>query len=348
MNDPTPLPRHLDAFGLTDRGRIRSRNEDQFILADLGRSMIVHGSSLDVDEDARIPAPTRAHLMLVADGMGGRPSGTAASTAAAGEASRCILETIPCARGGASDEEIQEELEGLVRGCDDAVRAVVSDGSPQQNPGSTLTLAYLKDTRLHVAHVGDSRCYLLREGELIQVTTDHTLAQRMVEQDTLRPQDTERTGFEHVLWNTLGGGEQAAVPDVSSFDVEDVDAVLVCTDGLSRHLDEELIAALLEHSSCAEVACQRLVEVANARGGTDNITAVVAYLNAGSPQGNGVGGVEDEAHRAALQTRPSRSFQHPRTGRPHRWRPDRQMPKPYVVRSSDPTPPAPERAACSM
>jgi protein phosphatase len=142
--------------------------------------------------------------------------------------------------------------------------------------GTTLTLAYLLWPRLYVVHAGDSRCYLLRNARLHQITRDHTVAQRLVDQGILPAEEAEESRWSHVLWNCIGGGAQEMKPDVYKATLRLGDTLLLCTDGLSRCVPEKQIQQILESDRPAEETCKRLIATANAEGGPDNITVVVA------------------------------------------------------------------------
>ena len=149
--------------------------------------------------------------------------------------------------------------------------------------GTTLT--FLRELpRLYVVHVGDSRCYLLRRAELQQLTRDHTLAALQVECGYADKQDAEKSRLSHVLWNTLGGGSDELYPEISKAGLAVGDTVLLCTDGLSKHLSDEEIAAVLNGVTTAEHACRQLIDEANTAGGKDNVTAIVARFQPTSDQ----------------------------------------------------------------
>ncbi|HJT76940.1 MAG TPA: hypothetical protein VJ739_07025, partial [Gemmataceae bacterium] len=131
---------------------------------------------------------------------------------------------------------------------------------------------------LYVVHVGDSRCYLLRGGRLEQVTRDHTIAQQLVERGTLTPEQAEESRWSHILWNCLGGGSHELKPEVYKASLRLGDSLLLCSDGLSKVVDDARIRDLLGQSLAAEETCRRLVAAANAAGGPDNITVVVAHF----------------------------------------------------------------------
>jgi len=149
-------------------------------------------------------------------------------------------------------------------------------GTPQM--GTTLTMALVVWPIAYVAHVGDSRCYLQRGGELRRLTTDHTLAQRLAEVSPEAIDDHSR--LHHILWNSLGASEDLPKPEIQKLTLQSGDLLLLCSDGLTKHLTDAQIAEVLAGGSSAPQRCQMLIERANAGGGGDNITAVVASFHA--------------------------------------------------------------------
>jgi PPM family protein phosphatase len=143
--------------------------------------------------------------------------------------------------------------------------------------GTTLTMCLVLWPVLYVAHVGDTRCYLLRSGKLTRLTTDHTLAQKIATADA--PVDPE-SQLNHVLWNSLGGSAEIPQPEMAKIDLELGDRLLLCSDGLTKHVSDEQIAACLSTEVPNPAKCARLVEYANAGGGSDNVTVVVASVTA--------------------------------------------------------------------
>jgi serine/threonine protein phosphatase PrpC len=144
--------------------------------------------------------------------------------------------------------------------------------------GTTLTMAYLLWPRLYVVHAGDSRCYLLRQGGLRQITKDHTVAQQLVERGAMTPEQAEQSRWSHVLWNCIGGGTRELNPDVYRATLQLGDSLLLCTDGLNKCVPDEAIQEVLAREGTAEDACRRLVALAHDHGGPDNVTVVVAHF----------------------------------------------------------------------
>jgi serine/threonine protein phosphatase PrpC len=270
----------MDCHGLTDIGRARENNEDQFLIADLNKSMLVHQTSLNLEDHTRLFGPSQGQLLLVADGMGGQAAGERASRLAVDTLARYVLHTVPwfLRLDPAREDDLIEELKSALDRCEERIETEAAAHAARRGMGTTLTLAYLLWPRLYVVHAGDSRCYLLRGGRLEQVTTDHTVAQQMIERGMMEARDASGSRWSHVLWNCLGGGAREVRPEVRKVVLQVGDSLLLCTDGLSGTVPEERIRELLSEGHNAEATCRRLVEAANRAGGPDNITVVVAHF----------------------------------------------------------------------
>ncbi len=141
--------------------------------------------------------------------------------------------------------------------------------------GTTLTMAYVIWPELYVVHVGDTRAYLHRSGRILQITTDHTVGNALAG-ERIAP------AIRRILWNIIGGGSSDLQPAVYHLTLEAGDTLLLCTDGLTRHLSDDRIQAVLNESPTTEAACDRLVRETNDQGGKDNVTTVVARFKPGS------------------------------------------------------------------
>jgi protein phosphatase len=141
---------------------------------------------------------------------------------------------------------------------------------------TTLTAALTHGKSLIVGHIGDSRAYLLRGGNLERLTRDHTLAQRLIDSGVIAPDDDLARGLRSVLMQALGSSEGECLPDVRHYSLEDGDQLLLCTDGLTDMVDDETIKTILTRTRSAQTACRNLIDAALTNGGKDNVTAVVA------------------------------------------------------------------------
>lgn len=270
----------LDAAGLTHPGRLRTTNEDAFLIATLQRSIVVH----DASPAARgwFPGEAAGTLLVVADGMGGQGGGDVASRVAVSTVSSYLLNWMPWAPAAAVQDQrgslpgVRDQLSSaLVAGDQTVRRAGVKTGAPRM--GTTLTMALVLGSVLYVAHVGDTRCYLLRGSELRRLTTDHTMAQRVeaISHEPLGP----GSQLHHILWNALGATDDLPEPEIAKATLQPSDVLLLCSDGLTKHVGEAELAQVLAERSEPAARCQKLVERANAGGGSDNITAVVASVS---------------------------------------------------------------------
>lgn len=272
----------IDAAGFTDVGHIRDTNEDAFLIATLRRAVTVHDASSSIQGCfSGEPAGT---VLVVADGMGGMEGGALASGTAVSAVADYLLNVVTwpklsraAATSRGSVSGLRQQLSSALVEVDEQVKTRgILAGTPHM--GTTLTMAFIQWPVMYVAHVGDTRCYLLQSGKLHQLTRDHNLAEKLA---GTAEQARMREDMQHLLWNCLGAGEdQMPEPEVSKVVLTRGDAVLLCSDGLNKHVsDEQLERVLRGRGSCAARAAE-LVELANAGGGTDNVTAVVAQLQA--------------------------------------------------------------------
>ena len=266
----------IKAAGRTDCGRVRANNEDQFLIAELAKTLHVEQSSMP--EPDQQTGHLHGHLFLVADGMGGHAGGEVASRIAARTIEECLLNSLKWFLRSRGDEshEVIEHLQGAVHEADARVMSAAKQRPELRGMGSTLTLALNVDRTLFVAHVGDSRAYLYRDGLLHRLTKDHTLVNELRDRGELLPGQERSDRLRHVITNAIGGSEKGVRVDMTRADLEPGDRLLLCTDGLTDRLDDAAIAAVLAGQADPQTACDQLVASANERGGNDNITAVVA------------------------------------------------------------------------
>ncbi len=277
----------MDCSGLTDVGRVREVNEDQYLIASLSKSMQVHATSLDLEDQTRLFGASQGKLLLVADGTGGYAAGRHASSLAVNSLTTYVLNTMNWFLRLRPDDEdhFLDDLKAALEYCQQRLRAESERLPERRGMGTTLTMAYLVWPRLYVVHAGDSRCYLQRGARLQQLTRDHTTGRQPAVRGT--PDDPEAPPWSDVLWNVVGGTDELTV-EVHKADLALGDTLLLCTDGLTRHVGDPEIARLLAEDCPSAATCRRLVEAANGAGGTDNVTVVVAHFH-------------DAKHQDALQ-----------------------------------------------
>jgi len=270
----------IDSFGATHIGKKRPSNEDQFLIADLTKSLRVRFTSLGLDHQTRLFGDSQGTLYLVADGMGGHEAGERASTLAVDGVVNYTLNTLRWLSrlDQRHDDDFKDDLKAAMEHCQDMLNREAEFMPQRRGMGTTMTSAFVIWPRLYVVHVGDSRCYVFRDGELTQLTRDHTTSQ-LYRETVGRPATGEFEPFGgagHVLWNVIGGGDDELHPEVYRADVAIGDTLLLCTDGLIRHVSHREIAARLETEATAKQLCEQLIARANELGGSDNITVVVA------------------------------------------------------------------------
>lgn len=271
----------LHAAGLSDRGQVRSRNEDAFLIATLVRSLSVQGTNLPSDLVSDFGAGGSGTLLAVADGMGGHGGGDLASRVALGAIAEYVLSVMPwMGRHISTSVARQQSIPDVRDALDQALHAsnarVKDEGVRSRHPhmGTTLTLAYVVWPKLYLAHVGDTRCYIVRGGSAHQLTKDHNYATQLADAG-IAPAGEAAEAFQNLLWNALGAQTELE-PQVDRFTLEPHDVILLCSDGLNKHVPDQEIGTVAASSASPELACQELVRRANTAGGTDNITVIVA------------------------------------------------------------------------
>jgi PPM family protein phosphatase len=278
--DATPPALTIRSFGLTDKGRVRPSNEDHFLIAELARTLWIRQSSLPQPETQY--GRNRAHVFLVADGVGGHEAGEVASAHSVETIEAFVLHLLKrFSNLQATDEQhVLKDFQTAMRQADARLFDEAADHPEWARMGTTLTMAFVSGRTLFVVHAGDSRCYLFRTGALRQLTTDHTWAAELARRGLIEQERVRAHPWRHVVTNVLGGGEVGVQVEVRRADLEPGDVVLVCSDGLTDMLDDNRIAAVLTAERSPKDACERLVDEANVAGGRDNITAIVARLEA--------------------------------------------------------------------
>jgi PPM family protein phosphatase len=218
------------------------------------------GMVRDTNEDSVFPKASGESsdevLLIVADGMGGHVAGEVASRIAINAAASTDVD--PADRVAAGNRAIREEV----------ARDPGLDGM-----GTTMTLLQVDDGVATIAHIGDSRAYLLRDGELTQLTEDHTVAAEYVAQGQLSPEEAATHPQRHMLLRTLGLTRFVNIDEVT-VELQAGDRILICSDGLTEMVKDDAIASTLLDGTPDEVVWE-LVEMANNAGGVDNITVVV-------------------------------------------------------------------------
>ncbi len=261
----------VDAHGLSHAGKVRTANEDHFAIMTLQKAVQLRATNLqDTALLERLRKP-EVHIFIVADGVGGGVGGKIAS----GIAVKSVVEYLAEAVGCVQDFDVDREnafLQNLSQGVERGHHRLKEMFQTQSGPATTLTMVTLVWPRAYVIHLGDSRGYYLRRGSLRQFTRDQTMGDYLVDIGAVTEQHAEKAGLYNVLSSAVGGD---FVPNVGVVDLADGDALLLCTDGLTKHVSDERIAEILG-SLNAEGAVHSLIDAALDGGGTDNVTVVVA------------------------------------------------------------------------
>ena len=254
-----PPPFSIEARGATDVGRRREHNEDAFLV------------------------DTESSLFVVADGMGGHAGGGTASSIAVAT----IEERVHAARAAApasfaapTAEDAAHFPAVLRQAVEAACRAIY--GAAQEDPslagmGTTVTAALVAGRTAFVAHVGDSRCYLVRGGRIFQLSEDHSLVNEQLKAGAITEEEARQSRFRNIITRSVGFEEDVLV-DVVGLELEKGDAIVLCCDGLSNQVADAEILEIATGSRLAE-APERLVALANERGGDDNITVIVVKVD---------------------------------------------------------------------
>lgn len=271
---PSPDDRRVIArvFALSDVGRSREHNEDTYLVADLEA-----GAPLDFSIGYHeITADAHGLLFLVADGMGGAASGELASSMAGSLVLEAMRALWTPARP--SVEHFTESLRDATIGANSRIHQHARENPEHRGMGTTATIAGLLGDEVYVVQVGDSRAYLVRDGQARQLTKDQSLMQRLVEAGELTPEEAEVSDRRNIILQALGPEAHVTV-DLTHQQLRRGDVLVLCSDGLSGLVRAEEIAAAAHDEPDVRVICKTLVDRANQRGGPDNITVVVARFD---------------------------------------------------------------------
>jgi serine/threonine protein phosphatase PrpC len=270
-----PRDEEIDVYGLTHAGKVRSENQDHFLICALKKQMVVHLTSLAQTDHLMGESERLAFLMMVADGVGGGSKGAEASRIALESVTQYVSQSMRCyyAAGSKDDQEFYETLKQVAHQChSDLVRRGEEDPD-SRGMATTLTLYLGVWPGAYLLQVGDSRCYVLRGSELTQITRDQTMAQELVDLGVMTPAAAAAGRLAHTLSSSIGGRQTA--PVVTRLDMSWGNVVLLCSDGLTQHVSDERIRDRLRSMTSARQACEDLLQEALAGGGSDNITMIV-------------------------------------------------------------------------
>jgi protein phosphatase len=278
-------PVHVSVFGKTDLGRTRDHNEDTFLVADLST-----GNASLHPHVRRHEVGPRGSLFMVADGMGGAAAGELASAMAADLIYR-HLATVWAADDDASPERFAFRMKEAVELANKQIYGYAREHPEVRGMGTTVTAAGVNGQDLYLAQIGDSRAYLVRNGEAIQLTKDQSLMQRLVDAGELTEEEAEQSERRNIILQALGPDPRVKV-DLTHQPLRRGDTLIICSDGLSGLVRREEFPELVRQRPELADLCGALIDLANERGGPDNITVVAAHFEGdGLPEPNAGEGV---------------------------------------------------------
>jgi protein phosphatase len=272
----------VHAFGISDTGYVRDRNEDHFLIAELTKTL--HAQQTSLDQPEVLQAHEHGHLFVVADGMGGHAGGEIASRLATETVEEFMLEAfkwfieVPADDG----DEVIVKLQDALKEADAEITRAAEKRPKLHGMGTTLTVALFLRDELFIAHAGDSRASLFRHGHLARLTRDHTLAAELVRRGELAPEKVATHRLRHVVTNIIGGPNPGVFAEVAHATIEPGDRLLLCTDGLSDMVTDADVAEMMREHPDPEDACHALMADALDHGGNDNVTVVIAAFESES------------------------------------------------------------------
>jgi protein phosphatase len=252
----------LEVAGRSDVGRVRPSNEDNF----------------GYDE--------KLGIFVVCDGMGGHAAGEIASQIAVETVLSYFREHAPTIKDEAYLEDAPlgaRMLADAVKKANDAILGYAEEHKNTSGMGTTLVAARFNDGVFSIANVGDSRIYLFREAQLLQLTEDHSLVMEQVRRGMITLDQAKRSSAQNIITRALGTDE-STLPDLGEFPAQGGDILLLTTDGVLRHVDDVSIRNILLQLPSLQAACDTLVEAANEGGGEDNSTCVLIRVSNGTPK----------------------------------------------------------------
>lgn len=263
----------LEVVGRTDVGRVRPSNEDHF----------------GFDE--------RLNVFVVCDGMGGHAAGEVASQIAVDTVLSYFREHQPRVEEDAYLEDAPlgaRLLAEAVKKANDAILAYADEHKNTSGMGTTLVAARFSNGIFSIANVGDSRIYLFREGQLLQLTEDHSLVMEQVRRGMITIEQARKSSAQNIITRALGTDE-STLPDLGEFPAQSGDVLLLTTDGMLRHVDDTEIRSILLQLPSLQAACDTLIDAANEGGGEDNSTCMLIRVRNGEAKPAPPNGANDKA-----------------------------------------------------
>ncbi len=276
-----PRDDEIDVFGLTHIGKVRTTNQDHFLLGSLHKRLSIQQSSLP---EGQLPIDEErvAFLMMVADGVGGGQKGEEASRVALEDVTQYISESAKCYyQSDAGETDFVEALQEAAARCHQHLIERAASDPDAAGMATTLTLFIGVWPWAYLLQVGDSRYYIYRRGELKQISRDQTMAEELAASGVMERPAALASRWAHVLSSSIGGPQSAPVVIRLASDWENTH--LMCSDGLTKHVSNEQIVKRLGSMTSAKEACELLLQDALDGGGTDNITIIVGRLLSATP-----------------------------------------------------------------
>lgn len=261
-----PQPLEFVVGARTDVGQRRSNNEDAF---------------------AMVP---QMNLYVLSDGMGGQAAGEVASKMAVETITGCLKEASEAGQKVAYGDvnpnvsDHTNQLASAIRLSNQAIRETAKKHASQRDMGATIVTSWMQGQVMSIAHVGDSRIYLLRGEEMKQLTEDHSLVMEQVRRGLISRAEAERSEMQNIIVRALGAEDTVNV-DVDEVFLMSGDFVVLCSDGLTKMLPDDGIARVIRETSSPQEAADRLVDIANENGGEDNVTVIVVQVKEAKPRG---------------------------------------------------------------
>jgi serine/threonine protein phosphatase PrpC len=276
-----PRDDEIDVHGLTHPGKVRGDNQDHFLICALKKQVVVHQTSLPQTEQLLAEPERLAFLAMVADGVGGGAKGAEASQMALAAVTQYVTNSMRSyyTARASDDQTLTQALKDGALQCHAEILQRGQEDPDYRGMATTLTLYLGVWPRAYLLQVGDSRCYLLRDGELTQMSRDQTMAQELMDLGVTVSSEAMEGRLANTLSSSIGGRQTA--PAVTRLDMKWGNVVLLCSDGLTKHVSDERIRERLRSMTSAKQACEDLLEDALTDGGSDNITLIVgrALLN---------------------------------------------------------------------
>lgn len=302
--NPKPRDQDVDVYGLTHPGKVRETNQDHFLISSLRREVTVHLSSLPALDHWK-HAERLALLAVVADGVGSSVSSENASRLAVEHVMAYVLEAMNCyyRMNEADDDKLMQAMhDAAIRVHGEIHQARADEPVEGRGMATTLTLWLGVWPRAFLLQVGDSRCYIFKDDRLVQLTRDQTMAEEMARIGALRRADIQRSPLSNILSSALGG--QELTPVITRVDQSWGTVGLLCSDGLTKHVSDERIAARLREMTSSQQVCEALLQDALDDGGTDNISIIVGRAVEPLSGEDAPGGLGDAAGSQEPTSRP--------------------------------------------